>query len=338
MLNPVTEMPVSSTPISTIKLPVLVAIKRGVPFRKRFKFNVVGNECAGKTVFTDSTCGRLLTNCVIATCGLNLGCCNINTMLGEAKFELWDTGGAERFRALTHGYYRGSHGVFVMANSRYLEPIKFWLEDVQMHLPDLECFTILYDGKDIQLKSYTPENLSEALNNNAIPPDLGKAGLVLLTQASDLLLTPKPEITEDNLGLSATTPLRITATSTENMSSGSVSVTNSFSGVFNSIATLFRKRDAPANLDLPVVASPAIAATTAKAKPVESVPLFNSFVGIFIGFTTSSGKKDAPVTEASDSSFSALVSQSPDSFFAPPSSGRIRPLLAKPGDFELVIN
>ena len=52
------------------------------------------------------------------------------------KLHIWDTGGAERFRSMTHIYYKNSLGailVYDITQSNSLDVVKYWMKDLETH-------------------------------------------------------------------------------------------------------------------------------------------------------------------------------------------------------------
>ena len=52
----------------------------------------------------------------------------------EVTFQLWDTQGQEKYRAMTKQYYRGAHGVLIIydiTNMQSFQNVETWAEDFQ---------------------------------------------------------------------------------------------------------------------------------------------------------------------------------------------------------------
>ena len=52
------------------------------------------------------------------------------------KLHIWDTGGADRFRAMTHIYYKDAVAsilVYDITNSKTLNAVKFWVDELNSH-------------------------------------------------------------------------------------------------------------------------------------------------------------------------------------------------------------
>eukprot|EP00116_Pleurobrachia_bachei_P018549 sb/3478811/ len=50
------------------------------------------------------------------------------------RLQLWDTSGQEKFRTITHSYYRGALGIFVVydiTSRRSFENLSFWMANIK---------------------------------------------------------------------------------------------------------------------------------------------------------------------------------------------------------------
>eukprot|EP00826_Nyctotherus_ovalis_P012397 TRINITY_DN13274_c0_g1_i1.p1 TRINITY_DN13274_c0_g1~~TRINITY_DN13274_c0_g1_i1.p1 ORF type:complete len:233 (+),score=35.87 TRINITY_DN13274_c0_g1_i1:75-773(+) len=67
-----------------------------------------------------------------------------------AKLHIWDTGGSERFRSLTHVYYKDATAaifVFDISKARSLEGIKFWMNDLSQSVNPKDMVLALAGNK-----------------------------------------------------------------------------------------------------------------------------------------------------------------------------------------------
>lgn len=72
----------------------------------------------------------------IATIGVDFKVMTFERQNKVVKLQLWYTAGQERFRTITHAYYRGSHGIMVVydvTNRETFDNIRHWLEDVKKY-------------------------------------------------------------------------------------------------------------------------------------------------------------------------------------------------------------
>ena len=71
----------------------------------------------------------------------------------KIRLQIWDTAGAERFRAIHPIYYRGSHGVIItydITNRDSFADISKWLCEVNKHLDkNIPCI-LVGNKKDLE--------------------------------------------------------------------------------------------------------------------------------------------------------------------------------------------
>ena len=68
----------------------------------------------------------------------------------SVKMHIWDTGGAERFRSMAHIYYKDAIAAIMtydISQSKSLEGIKFWMEDLGMHADKSKMVLVLAANK-----------------------------------------------------------------------------------------------------------------------------------------------------------------------------------------------
>lgn len=72
----------------------------------------------------------------IATIGVDFRVLTFEKREHVVKLQLWDSAGQERFRGITHSYYRGCHGVmlvFDVTNRQSFENVATWMQDVKRY-------------------------------------------------------------------------------------------------------------------------------------------------------------------------------------------------------------
>ena len=72
------------------------------------------------------------------------------------KLQLWDTAGQERFRAVTHSYYKGAHGVILVydiTNEETFDSLQsYWKEEVDKYAPENAVWIVVGNKCDMEPK------------------------------------------------------------------------------------------------------------------------------------------------------------------------------------------
>jgi len=90
----------------------------------------------------------------IATIGVDFKVLTFERQSKVIKLQIWDTAGQDRFRSITHSYYRGAHGVMVVfdvTNAESFEGIASWMADV--HKFGIEGTPMVLVGNKCDLES-----------------------------------------------------------------------------------------------------------------------------------------------------------------------------------------
>ncbi len=93
--------------------------------------------------------------------GFDFRTINVQTLSGHIAVQLWDTSGDEQCQGiLTHSYFKGSHGVFLVydAFNSSGDQLSQWVEDIRLH-SDGEVEIILICNK-IDLLPHGKANFS----------------------------------------------------------------------------------------------------------------------------------------------------------------------------------
>ena len=103
-----------------------------------FKFIIIGNFSVGKTClllqFEQGTFNTEYT----PTIGVEFGTKVVEINDKTIKLRIWDTAGSERFKCITRGYFRGSHGVIIcydVSDKQSFESIDSWMEELRKYNP-----------------------------------------------------------------------------------------------------------------------------------------------------------------------------------------------------------
>lgn len=117
-------------------VPTAMTAARFLPSGTEFdivtKAIIIGDSSVGKSSllyrYTDSDWNPHY----IATIGVDFKVLTFERESKVVKLQLWDTAGQDRFKTITHTYYRGSHGVMVvfdLTNHQSFENVTRWLEE-----------------------------------------------------------------------------------------------------------------------------------------------------------------------------------------------------------------
>ena len=119
-------------------------------FTYEFKILLLGSIAVGKTAILS----RYIKNefldihkCTIK-CDFQLKVVNVNNTT-QAKLNIWDTCGDEKFRAITRQYYNDAHGILLIydiSNRDTFDDIEKWVEDIKNSAP-VDCVIFLIGNK-----------------------------------------------------------------------------------------------------------------------------------------------------------------------------------------------
>ena len=136
-----------------------------IKFVYEFKIILIGPIAVGKT----SILSRYISNefntdhrCTIKS-DFKIKTVNINNS-AQAKLNIWDTCGDEKFRSITKQYYRNAHGILLVydiTDRTSFENINIWAEDIKNNAP-ADCVVVLVGNK------------SDLTNKRVVSPQEGK--------------------------------------------------------------------------------------------------------------------------------------------------------------------
>ena len=198
-----------------MKLPVLLAIRDGAQGmhleatgtrKPRFASAIMSNSDAARTAFLSSIADSSAS--FITTMDIDIKSCSIDTAAGPIKFQIFNSASddQERFGSIANSFYSASDCIFIMHDSS--ETLARLLGKIQKDFRKHNLYTVLYDGHEILLLPYTPDNLFNALHHNHTPSNFGLAGRALLIEAAkhfDLGTAPTAEPVISAASAAATT-------------------------------------------------------------------------------------------------------------------------------------
>jgi len=82
----------------------------------QFKIIIDGDGGVGKSSFIKRFKTGEFDRRYIATLGVEVNVCNVNTNCGQVAFNIWDCAGQERFGGLRDGYYVGANAAIIMVD------------------------------------------------------------------------------------------------------------------------------------------------------------------------------------------------------------------------------
>ena len=128
-----------------------------------YKVVLIGDSGVGKTNiisrFTDNTF-ELNTK---STIGVEFRTRTMEVGNKLIKLQIWDTAGQERYRAITHAYYRGAHGVILVYDVTSIESFNHlskWLEEIKYHATNAKLIII---GNKIDMKHLRMVRMEDAV-------------------------------------------------------------------------------------------------------------------------------------------------------------------------------
>ena len=102
-----------------------------------FKILFLGESQVGKTEFISRFIDDKLTSKnLIKPIGINFRVKTINFKGKKIKLQIWDTDGQERFRNITHTFYKGVHALIFMydvTDQNSFKNLSNWIKQVEAH-------------------------------------------------------------------------------------------------------------------------------------------------------------------------------------------------------------
>ncbi|KAJ6246985.1 ras-related protein rabd2a-like [Anaeramoeba flamelloides] len=104
-----------------------------------FLILLIGDDSVGKSGLLNRFADNTFNENFPSTIGVDFKTKTVRLDGRNAKLQIWDTAGHERFRSITNSYYRGAHGIFIVYDTTNLNSfnnIKIWLEGIDQNASD----------------------------------------------------------------------------------------------------------------------------------------------------------------------------------------------------------
>ena len=165
------------------------------------KLVLIGDSGVGKTSLARRIAGEEFDRSETMTIGVDYYCAEI----GDARVCMWDTAGAERFRAITRSYYRATDAAWFVFDDN-VENVRLWLEDFR-EIGGLAIPTMLVRSKcDGQRSATPPSHVQEFMEEQGIDHYLETSAAVESCEGLCARLAPffgqvsgRPKLTSINL-------------------------------------------------------------------------------------------------------------------------------------------
>ncbi len=102
---------------------------------RKVKFLLLGGSGVGKTSLRRRWTGHDFQGDLVSTTGVDFDSKPVEHKGLAAIAQIWDTAGQERFHIITHSYYRGVHGLFLVydGDNATAEKLGYWLDNIRRH-------------------------------------------------------------------------------------------------------------------------------------------------------------------------------------------------------------
>eukprot|EP01114_Cavostelium_apophysatum_P010995 TRINITY_DN2515_c0_g1_i1.p1 TRINITY_DN2515_c0_g1~~TRINITY_DN2515_c0_g1_i1.p1 ORF type:complete len:217 (+),score=51.08 TRINITY_DN2515_c0_g1_i1:140-790(+) len=101
-----------------------------------FKLIIIGESGVGKSCLLLQFADNNFTTSFISTIGVDFKVKTVEVDGKTIKLQIWDTAGQEKFKTITTGYYRGSHGIVVVydvTDRNSFEKLTNWLHQIDVN-------------------------------------------------------------------------------------------------------------------------------------------------------------------------------------------------------------
>ncbi|XP_033744392.1 ras-related protein Rab-1B-like [Pecten maximus] len=117
-----------------------------------YKIILIGDINVGKTSIVKRFRDDTFETTYRTTIGVDFAIKTLEIDNKQAKLQIWDTSGQERFRSITTSYFRNAHGIMVVydiTNKESLEVAERWLNDVKRVCGDTPVNLLVGNKSDL---------------------------------------------------------------------------------------------------------------------------------------------------------------------------------------------
>jgi len=141
----------NNTNVNSNIRPVVRLINRDYDYL--MKLLLVGDASVGKTSLSNRYIQDVFQDPFFTTIGVDFMMKRLEINNRAVKLQIWDTAGAERFRAITSAYYRGAHGIllcYAINNKNSFDNVDRWMEQIVRSINDSCCIILLGTKSDLE--------------------------------------------------------------------------------------------------------------------------------------------------------------------------------------------
>ena len=121
---------------------------------------IIGDSGVGKTSIVNALTNKRFCQMQETTVGVDYGVKFVELSDSKIKYQLWDTGGQEKFRSITRTYYRNVDVVLLVFDltkvSNFYSKLESWIEEVRNLNQDAKIYLI---GNKLDLDRKIPFEL-----------------------------------------------------------------------------------------------------------------------------------------------------------------------------------
>ena len=111
-----------------------------------FKVLLIGNSGVGKSSLLVRFADDEFTDNFMPTIGVDFKIKTLTVDNKQAKLQIWDTAGQDRFQTITSSYFKGAHGVLVtydITDRESFSAIYKWMGQVEQHASEnIACILV----------------------------------------------------------------------------------------------------------------------------------------------------------------------------------------------------